>query len=167
MTNSWQYITEYYREHISDLRAYIVSRIGNRDLAADLTQDVFLRLLSVNGPIFPETLHSLAMRIARNIVIDHLRHKRFMIDSDCDMATFASALPDQIAICSAADISKRLEQGIARLTADCRIIYGMNLFDGKKVSEISTELDISYKLAERRLGEARKSVRRYLRLMAV
>jgi len=41
-------------------------------------------------------------------------------------------------------------------------VIRMNIFEGMQVGEIAQVLDINYKIAEYRLGAARKAVRNYM-----
>lgn len=66
---------------------------------------------------------------------------------------------------SVLEVEEILERGMANLTEKQRIVYRMNLIEGKKVSEISEQLCENYKSVENRLGAARKEVRRYMKRM--
>ena len=72
---------------------------------------------------------------------------------------------DAASVYSAVEITEILERGIARLNDRQRTIYRMNIFEGKKVAEISATLNINYKSVENRLGSARSEIRQYMRRM--
>ena len=44
-------------------------------------------------------------------------------------------------------------------------VYRLNIYEGKKVSDIAYELSMNYKGVERSLGNARKHIRHYMRRM--
>lgn len=77
-SNSMTIIGDIYSNYKSWLAALLNRRTGCIDTAADLTQDVFVRLL--NKPILPEILEPKAYlaRIAHGLLIDH--HRRASLE---------------------------------------------------------------------------------------
>ena len=72
-SNSDQIIIDAYNAYQSSLINYISVRVGNKELAKDLSQDVFLRLVSYKSMIRKDTVRSMIYTIAYNLVIDYLR----------------------------------------------------------------------------------------------
>ena len=66
-------IADVYEDMHDEIRRYIAIRIKDDDDAKDLCQDVFLRLFDYDI-LAKETIRRFVYTIARNIVIDHLRH---------------------------------------------------------------------------------------------
>jgi RNA polymerase sigma-70 factor, ECF subfamily len=70
-----------YELYVDRLYCYIVARIGDLDAAADLTSEVFLRVVQNVDRFRPNRQHPAASfsawiyRIAANLVADHYRHK--------------------------------------------------------------------------------------------
>ena len=60
------------------------------------------------------------------------------------------------------EIQAKLENGIAQLSEKQSSVYRLNL-EGMTVKDIALHLNIKYKCAEHYLGNARKSVRRYVK----
>lgn len=56
------------------IQIFILRRVRSRDKAADLTQEVFLRLLSQVPPIVREKIRAWLYRTARNLITDSFRH---------------------------------------------------------------------------------------------
>lgn len=160
----YQRIALYYQEHLTDLRAFALSRVGRTDVAEDMVQDAFKRLLTSDKMITEITLPCLVYTVLRNLITDYWRHRRaveefehFVAMSPCLAATSVES------IFNANEINRMLESGIARLPQSQQRIYRMNLFDGMAVSEISQTLNINYKSTENYLGAARRLVRSYIR----
>lgn len=161
-------IAEYYALHLQELRAFVGSRLQFAEETEDVVQDVFVRLLQMDQMITPITLPSLVYTTARNLIADYWRHhqcineyEHFIRKSDWQ----SNYIQDGESIYSAQEITELLERGIARLSEKQRKVYRLSVYDGLKVSEISTELDLAYKNVENRLGAARKQVRGYIRSM--
>jgi RNA polymerase sigma-70 factor (ECF subfamily) len=65
-----------WRELADPLRRFLRSRVGDRDVAEDLLQEVFLRLHERREPIGQiERIDAWLFRVAGNVAIDHLRRR--------------------------------------------------------------------------------------------
>lgn len=156
-------IADYYSRHRSELLAFASSRLGDKDEAEDLVQNVFLRLLTTDKLLTEQTLPALVYTISRHLVSDYFRrrayrheYEHFIQGSDSPVLSMEPAL-------FAADIVERMERGLARIPAPCRDIYRMHIIGGMRVSEISELTGEKYKTVENRLGQARRQMRCYLR----
>ncbi len=49
MTSAFSCVTKAWRKHESELRGYLVRRLGNNHLADDMLQDVFLKAIRQGG----------------------------------------------------------------------------------------------------------------------
>src|SRR5574344_651620 len=65
--NQTELITTAYRDYYDDIHKYIGNRVKSYDLAEDLTQDVFVRLMTHADMLRQETIKSLVYTIARNL----------------------------------------------------------------------------------------------------
>ena len=159
-------IAEYYSRHYDELLGFVAKRLQYDESAEDIVQNVFVRLLRTDKMITPVTMPCLVYTIARNLIFDYWRHRQAVEEyehfitqqnqkDDLDVAS----------VYSATEITEILERGIARLTDRQRTIYRMNVYEGKKVSEISETLHLTYKSVESRLGSARKEIRQYMKRM--
>lgn len=158
-------ISEYYALHVEEVRTFVRSRTGNRDEADDIVQNVFLRLLSADGVLTPNTLASLVYTIARNMIFDYYRHRRSVEEYINFAGDGARGTVAESSVYSATEIHELLERGMARLNDSQRNIYRMNICEGLPVSDISKTLNMKYKTVESRLGLARKEIRQYMARM--
>lgn len=159
-------IRKYYTDHFYELRDYVKSRIHDSEASDDIVQNVFIRLLSIEGKVCVDTLSKLVYTIARNLISDHYRHKK----SEDEYAVYVCSMPYASAYsasttCMVNEIHEMLECGMERLNEKQRIIYRMNVCDGLAVSEISRTLKMNYKSVENRLGLARREMRKYMTKM--
>jgi RNA polymerase sigma-70 factor, ECF subfamily len=74
--------TEVYRKYSKAVTRYLGRVVFNRDLAEDLSQDVFVKLFEKNVQLDPESSRtpSYLFAVARNTAIDYMRRKR--VESD-------------------------------------------------------------------------------------
>lgn len=162
-----QLLADYYASHFDEVRSFIAKRTLCDDVASDLAQDVFVRLLCLGDIITELTLPSLVYTVARNKVYDFWRHRQSVGEYEHVVSSaqpsLASQSTDPESVYSVNEIYCQLEQGMSRLSEPQRIVYRMNMFDGLQVSEISKTLGVKYKSVEHRLGDARKIVRAYVK----
>lgn len=160
--NSRQLIAGYYTAHIDELRCFIRERIGARGCSEDIAQDVFVRLLSGDKMITEVTLPCLVYTTARNLIIDHWRRCRTMERYEHEIKVamaYKYGQADVVSVYSAKEITEQIERCLARMPEDSACAYRLHLYEGMKVSEISERMNIRYKIAEHRLGQARRLVR--------
>jgi RNA polymerase sigma-70 factor (ECF subfamily) len=155
-------ITNYYMTHRDELLAYVSSRLGGSSMSEDIVQNVFLRLLTTDKMITPETLPALIYTITRRQIIDYYRRHTTFEQYEHYIKRVCSDETSMESVFSAHEIMEQLEHGIAHLPENCRNIYRLHIYNGMKVGEISKELGEGYKSVEHRLGAARKVMREQL-----
>ena len=163
--NSNDIIEESYRKYRGGLLYYVYYRLGDYDLAQDLVQDVFVRLLNYEMKLDATTMKSFLFTIARNLVIDHLRRVYTRKEK-------LSYLFDEADPCSNIGADSRLnvhdvihayQHGKARLTPRARKVYEMSFEKNLSINEICRRLDITYNTVECHLFTARRQLREYVR----
>lgn len=166
MNNNYLLISNYYNAHRGELLAFVSSRLQGSNMAEDIVQDVFFKLLTTDKMISEVTLPALVYTIARNLITCYYRrrtsHEKALHFIRCFSADTVSAE----SLLSMHEIIERLEHSLARLPENCREVYRLHIYDGMKVSEISQQLNEGYKSVEHRLGFARKNIRHYLQRYA-
>lgn len=155
-------ISEYYEQHVDDVRAYVRSRIKDADEANDIVQNVFLKLLSSDTIVTANTLASLVYTMARNMIIDYCRHYQYVEEYMRYSSLNDDRVLNEATVYSVKEIYELVENGIATLKESQRKIYRMNLYEGLPVSDISKSLNLKYKTVENKLGIARKEIRKYI-----
>lgn len=161
-----QLITDYYIAHRDELLAFVSSRLGGSDLAEDIVQNVFLRLLTTDKMISEVTLPCLVYTVARNLISDYYRRHATFEEYEHYIKGVCSTEISTDSIFSIREVMEGLERGLARLPENCREVYRLHVYGGMKVSEISLRLGEGYKSVEHRLGTARKAMRQYMRQYA-
>jgi len=127
---------ELYELNFARVYAYIARRVGDRDVAQDLTSDVFHKALASiqsfewRGVPFAGWL----LRIAANMIVDRSRSGREVSGQD-DLPE-PSTQPNLEEI----DQQGRLFRLVEQLPADQRRVIGMRFAEEKSIREIATEL---------------------------
>ena len=152
-----------YEMPISTYCLNTLSRSRGRELAADVTQEVFLKLIERGHTYKPRgTFKSWLFTVARNLCIDALRRPRLL---DIDLNEHENTATTS----SAPDTNLRLQQLTAlldralssELTSRQRDIIVLHL-SGLEHAEIATVLEISRGTVKYHAFEARKRLRAYL-----
>ncbi len=157
-------IVKAYRENFNRVFNFIVSRIDCVEDAENLTQDVWVRLLTYTKPIAQETLVPLIFVIARNLINDYLRricHSRAYTEEWKYAAGDNHEIsPDNIL--SASEIADIERSRVECLPAQRRTIYVMSRYHEKSTDEISQSLSLSKRTVENHLRLGRHDVRNYI-----
>jgi len=153
--------------HKSRIYAFIYSKIKDTDIANDIFQDTFIKVIKTlksNSYKEEDKFVSWVMRISHNLIMDHFRKiKRMPIHRDTDEFSIFSILSDnspnienriitnQIQI----DLKKLIEQ----LNDDQKEIVEMRLYRNMSFKEISEEKEISINTALGRMRYAINNLR--------
>ncbi|MCY1275324.1 putative RNA polymerase sigma factor FecI [compost metagenome] len=139
-----QTVATLYRDHNGWLQGWLRKRLGDRERAADLAQDTFLRLLvSRRLPEFGEGRRYLA-QIARNLVIDQWRRQR--IEQAYLDSLAALPEPETPSLETRAMIVETLMQIDAMLDAmpaKVREAFLLSQFEGLTYAQIAERLQVS------------------------
>lgn len=160
--NNKQLLSNYYTQHRDEIVHFIVMRTADVELAQDMVQDLFLRLLDGRRLITEQTLPCLVYTMTRHAVADYYRKRRVYEEYEHYILNSDSSI-EMESVISARQLMERMEHSLARLSEDCRTVYRLHIYDGMKVGEISQQLSLPYKQVENRLGLARKKVRQQLK----
>jgi RNA polymerase sigma-70 factor (ECF subfamily) len=128
---------ELYELNFSRVYSYIARRVGDRDVAQDLTSDVFHKALASlqsfewRGVPFAGWL----LRIAANMIFDRSKRSGREVTGQDDLPE-PSAQPNLEEI----DRQGRLFRLVEQLPPDQRRVIGMRFAEEKSICEIATEL---------------------------
>ena len=128
---------ELYELHFTRVYAYIARHVGDRDVAQDLTSDVFHKALASiqsfewRGVPFAGWL----LRIAANMIVDRSKRSGREVSGQDD-------LPDPGTQPNIEEIDQhaRLFRLVEQLPPDQRRVIGMRFAEEKSIREIATEL---------------------------
>jgi len=133
----------------------VARRLGCQAVAADLVQDVFLRLWErSDAPV--DDAAAYVNRSLNNAVVDHMRAERVRREF------VARTLPEQHAppqpspldIVEARDEVRQLDETLRRLPERTRHIFLLNRVHGRTYSEIAEALGISRSAVEKHMARA-------------
>ncbi len=148
-----------YRETVHPLYGYMARRTGgNRELTEDIVQETYLRALddwARKSP--PDCPVAWLKRVARNILIDYLRHSKW--DSRAAVEEEAGPGPQRP---GGEFASLEMVLAMASLGRRKARVLEAFYFDGLSTREIASEMSISERAVEGHLRRARRSLRALL-----
>ena len=156
-------IERYYNSARNELVDYAERRTGNRDMAEDVVQDAFVRLLTNECLISETTLPTLAFTIVRNLITDRFRRLAYIREYAGEMMHTETPAGDTAELCSRHEVEQWLERGMAQLPDNAAETYRMHIMGGMKIGDIQKATGHNYKQLERWLGAARKQMRQYMK----
>ena len=142
-----------YAAHVVEVHRFVHRRCRDLDLAADVTQDVFLTAVrSVEDPT--EITIAWLLRVARNRLIDVLRRddtlgRKLRLVSATETPDHGPSVVEQL----------RVDRALSRLRPAQRTALTLHHIDGLTVAELAAELGRSPKGAEALLTRARAALR--------
>ena len=160
--NEWA-LAQLIERHKSRIYSFIISKVKDRDLADDIFQETFIKVINTirkenyneEGKFLPWV-----MRISHNLVIDHFRRQnkvQFQREQK-ESSIFNKIIDDQMNIETqlvAEQIEDDLQSLILRLPTDQQEIVRMRMYDDLSFKEISEQSGISINTA---LGRMRYAI---------
>ena len=142
------------RQHESELHAFILPRAESPAVADDLTQEVFLRAIA-QGERFTriENPRAWLFRVARNVLIDHVRCQRPTAQLPDDLA-LADTETDTVDL-----LTECVGRNLARLNAADRDIIECCDLKQQTVKDYAQQKNLSLPAAKSRLLRARQRLR--------
>ena len=151
-----------FREEYAGLVAASARLCGDRGVAEDVVQNVFIRFHETDGLGRVDHPGAYLRRAVVTRTINAIRDRR-RVDLPGEEAVWSAAeqavppVPTHLA-----DLGDRLHVAIARLPERARLILRLSRFEGYSHKEIAAQLSISPKTVENQIARALKLLRRYL-----
>ncbi len=163
-TSSIHLIADSYKKYQRSVFLYIYYKIGNKEEAEDLVQDVFVRLIGYQQMLRVDTIKHFIFTISRNLLYDYFRHhyKRLEVTSYIydQRETCTNETEEQVIT---RDLLLLEKKKVAQLSEQRRKVYMMTRFENKTLPEVSRILNLSSRTVENHLFASRKMIREYIR----
>jgi RNA polymerase sigma-70 factor (ECF subfamily) len=167
-----QAFSELLNRHQQKIYSYIISMVQNEDVANDLFQETFSKVIARMDETYNEQGKWIAwvMRIAHNATIDHIRKQRRFVDvngvDDEDQKTdFYERLPDEDAVdqlerLESDEMKTQLMRHIARLPEEQRTVVMLRHYYDMPFKDIADLTNVSINTALGRMRYALINLRR-------
>ena len=159
-----QMIAHFYTAYRAELVNYTNIRLGNREESEDLVQDVFYKMMTIDGFINEVTLKSFAFTITANKIKDVPRRRIFRHQME-ESKKYESQLQHTSAerMAEYHDVVRLINTNMEKLSPACAKVYRMSLFDDMSVGDICEELQVSKRTIESQLFTSRKKMRELMK----
>jgi len=160
-----------FQEHYDDLLQFLTRRMSDRQRAADVAQETYLKLVKVDEQAVP-VLHarSFIFRVAGNLAIDALRREQRLAAShdDCDAAgELACPAPAPEAMLLARERLQILDDALLKLPDNARQALLLNRVEGLTQAQIAQRLGVSESMVAKYIGQALRHCRDWLKQAGV
>lgn len=155
---------EIYERHRVAVHAYFLGRLGNRESAADLLQETFVRVwrrLRELSDLPAERQRAWIFTVAKNLAVDTYRTRATREATTAalerDGAAVVSARPDDPALVAEyADRRTQLEEAVERLPEPQRLVLALHVAGNLSSAEIGEQLGEPAGTIRYRLSQARQ-----------
>lgn len=157
-------IYHFYLTARPQIQSFLSRRIRCQDTAADLLQDLYLRLLLLTpAPSSEPEVRAWLFTVASNLSIDYLRsqkrHAELLNQYLCGVTEADDcAVPERIT--QARDELQQLQTALAELPDSCAEILYLSRVEGLSHAEIARQLGISISWVEKQLARVLNHCRR-------
>ena len=146
------------------LLAYFRRRLRRHSEAADLAQEVYLRILRVADTHTIRNMEAYLWAVAVNLIKEQALRDRVLgstVDlSDPFVADRLTELPDVGGEIDSAQRERRLQEVLGQLPAKCQEAVRLQYREGLSYAEIAARLDISINMVKKYHGQALLHCRR-------
>jgi RNA polymerase sigma factor (sigma-70 family) len=123
---------------------FLARMSADTQIAEDLTQNVFLRLLKYRHTYKPEMkFQSWIYQMARNAFADHYQYQKQRMPVRMEIEKLSDRLPEVMDALDQEEIEKRLIQALAKLPDDYRELLVLTRFQHLKYEEVAHFLDMT------------------------
>jgi RNA polymerase sigma-70 factor (ECF subfamily) len=151
--------------HRRELHAYLTARLRDRDVAADLTQEVFLRYAEQAGKATVSHERSYLYRTAHNLAIDYVRaleRRRTDTVPEEAFADIADERPGPEDIVDARERLQQLRAVIGELPPLTQRIFDLHRLQELTYGEVAAQLGISESSVQKHLAKSQVHIARRL-----
>jgi RNA polymerase sigma-70 factor (ECF subfamily) len=156
--------------HQSKIYGFIYSKLPDRDVADDIFQDTFIKVIkTLKSNAYNEEGKFLpwVMRIAHNLIVDHFRkNKKMPVVRDTDEFSIFSVIKDDSKTIEGLMISQVIEDDLRRiiqeLPADQKEVLVMRIYQDLSFNEIAEITGVSINTALGRMRYALMNLRKVI-----
>ena len=160
-----------FREHFTGLCYFARKYTGDLDSAREIVHTVFIRVWENRSEFdWDKPVKSYLFTSVYNRSINFIRdNKKFLNHEDAylqNLVVDESAYSDHL---ETAELEEKIRKALLKLPEKCREVFELSRFEGKKYTEIATQMNISVKTVETQMSKAlqilKTELRDYLAIM--
>lgn len=146
-----------FRAHAGELRSFLHRQMRNPEIAADLAQETYLRLLRQppRKPVL--NVRGFIFKVARNLAIDHARSRQTREHLDEGMAYLYEVTgesPELVDVVAAQQELAAMADALKLLPAHCQQIFTLCRLQNLPHKDVALQLKVSISTVEKQLAIA-------------
>lgn len=146
-----------FRQYSGELLSFLTAKLGCREQAADVVQETYVRVLSLESPQAILQPRAFLYKTALNLTIDAFRRRRLRAERTVELETvehLPSQLPDQEAVVESKQRVEVLRRAIDELPLKCRHVFLLHKFQNLSHAVIAERIGISKNMVEKHVMKA-------------
>ena len=154
-----------FRQYSGELLSFLTAKLGCREQAADVVQETYVRVLSLENPYVILQPRAFLYKTALNLTIDTFRRRRLRAERTVELETvehLPSQLPDQETVVESKQRVEILRRAIDELPPKCRHVFLLHKFQSLPHAVIAERLGISKNMVEKHVMKAMAHCRKRL-----
>jgi RNA polymerase sigma factor (sigma-70 family) len=156
MTTHTARIADLYQRHFTELVAFLSRRVASRELATDLVQELFVRLLSRDDLVAGvEHDRGYLYSSVRHLATEATRSPRWReCAAEPDLESEPEEAPPPDALIEDRQTIARLVKVVGRLPPRCREVFILHKFEHLSYAEVAERMGISVGSVEKHMSRA-------------
>jgi RNA polymerase sigma factor (sigma-70 family) len=148
-------VSELFREHNRMLVGYLATRLCSEQEAKEVAQEAYVRLLQLQKPATPSLLRAYLFKIATNLAIDRLRHRRVQHRAEEHAELFEDLNParneshDPANELLARERADELLGYLRELPTKCQRVFSLHRLEGVPQGEVAVRVGVSERMVRR------------------
>lgn len=143
------------------IKNYLFYRVGDMDIATDITQDVFVKVWEKQMQLDLKNAKYLLYKIARDMLVSKYRRMEVEMKYNNRMQLELTEVVDDNQY-DYKQLLNKYELALVKLPEKQRTVFMMSRMEELKYAEIAERLDISIKTVEKRMSNALYYLRKVL-----
>lgn len=140
-----------------ELRKYLISKGASKDMAEDVVQDVFVKVLEMDLILPPDKIRPYMYRIAKTRYIDLYRRDKHLKEI---LQLYLIPEKKNVDTSDIRNSSKKLPGILNKLSSNDQAILKMKYIENQSIDQISVELKTTPAAIKMRLYRLRKKIKK-------
>jgi RNA polymerase sigma-70 factor (ECF subfamily) len=150
-----------YLDYYGALSKYAFTMVNNSEIAEEMVQQVFFKILERSKPISIHTsVKAYLYRSVNNECLNYIKHQKvkrgFEAHSTHIMKQSSDTPSGKLQL---KELEEQLRKALCELPEQCRTIFQLSRFEELKYAEIASQLGLSIKTVETQMSRALKKLR--------
>ncbi|WP_205503876.1 RNA polymerase sigma-70 factor [Rufibacter psychrotolerans] len=166
-TNEAQFMETLFKQYYTLLCRTAVRFTKDTEAAEDLVQEVFCKIWQNREVLEISTSYkAYLVRSVTNQALNYIeKQKRLVLSEDSTPYESSLSANTTLELLEGSEMEGRVQQALAALPPQCRLIFEMSRFEELTYKEIADTLQLSPKTVENQMGKALRILREHLLLL--